>query len=97
MDADASKTECRQQMVELLEGPLGLELAAEHIVERRALGEITHIFTHIRLTMRVEHIKIKVLCRPTSCISGQRATCILLVTFGYVHILHIIHSTERSA
>ena len=48
----------------LLEGPLGLALAAEHIVERRALGEITHIFTHIRLTMRVEHIRIKVPSTP---------------------------------
>lgn len=61
VDAETSKAGCREQMEELLERPLGVALAAEHIVERRALGEITHIFTHIRLTMRVEHIKIKVL------------------------------------
>ena len=64
VDADTSRAECRKQMEVLLEGPLGLALAAEHIVEWRALGEITHIFTHIRLTMRVEHIRIKVPCTP---------------------------------
>lgn len=60
VDADASRAECRQQIAELLEGALGRVLATEQLVERRALGEITHIFSHIRLTMRVEHIKIKV-------------------------------------
>ena len=65
VDVESSRSHCRQQIEELLEGPLGFRLAAEHVVERRALGEITHIFTHIRLTMHVEHLKIKVYLVPT--------------------------------
>lgn len=64
VDTDASRSQCKQRIEELLEGALGQALAAEHVVERRVLGEITHIFTHIRLTMRVEHIKIKVRLAP---------------------------------
>lgn len=75
VDTDASRSQCKQQIEELLEGVLGQALAAEHVVERRVLGEIIHIFTHIRLTMRVEHIKIKVLLASTTgCVS--RIFCI---------------------
>ena len=58
--ADANAAECRRSIDRLLEGPLGVPLAEEHVVSRQGLGEVVHIFSHIRMTMRVEHIVLKV-------------------------------------
>lgn len=58
--ADAGKPESRRAINRLLEGPLGMPLAEEHVVSRQALGDVVHIFSHIRMTMRAEHIVLQV-------------------------------------
>ena len=58
--ADTDKAECRRAMDRLLEGPLGVPLAEEHVVSRQSLGDVVHIFSHIRLTMRAEYIVLQV-------------------------------------
>jgi len=61
-------------MDRLLEGPLGVPLAEEHVMSRQSLGDVVHIFSHIRLTMRAEHIvlqvrtSITVSCKPWSAL-----------------------------
>ena len=58
--ADASVAECKCKVDRLLEGPLGIPLAEEHVVSRQAVGQVVHIFSHIRMTMRVEHVVLAV-------------------------------------
>ncbi len=74
--ADAGKADCRRAMDKLLEGPLGVSLAEEHVVSRQSLGDVVHIFSHIRLTMRAEHIMLQV-CTSTSCMTPALVSLLL--------------------
>ena len=65
--ADAGKADSRLAMDRLLEGPLGMPLAEEHVVSRQSLGDVVHIFSHIRLTMRAEHIVLQVRASTELC------------------------------
>ena len=58
--ADADKADCRRAINRLLEGPLGMPLVEEQIVTRQSLGDVVHVFSHIRQTMRAEHIVLQV-------------------------------------
>jgi adenine-specific DNA glycosylase len=59
--ADASPKARSKATDTFLEETLGLEGWRDQVLERRGLGAITHIFSHIRMTMHVERLVIQVL------------------------------------
>jgi hypothetical protein len=59
--ADASPKARSKAIDAFLEETLGLEGWRDQVIERRGLGAITHIFSHIRMTMHVERLVLQVL------------------------------------
>ena len=78
--ADASKARSGCEVDRLLEGPLGMPLAAEHVVSRKGLGTVVHIFSHIRMTMRAEHIVL------TVCVSRLPLFSRCLIALPHLHV-----------
>ena len=60
VSAEASETDRRKEMDDLLQQLLGTELSTGEVLQRQSLGSIVHIFSHIRMTLHVEKMAIKV-------------------------------------
>ena len=58
--AEASEKDRRKDMDNLLQQLLGSELSTGEILQRQSLGSIVHIFSHIRMTLHVEKMAVKV-------------------------------------
>ena len=58
--AESSKKERRVEVDSLLDTLLGAGRADLQVQERRHLGSIVHIFSHIRMTLHVERLLVKV-------------------------------------
>ena len=58
--AEASEKERRTEVDSLLDTILGAGRADLQVQERRHLGSIVHIFSHIRMTLHVERLLVKV-------------------------------------
>ena len=58
--AEASEKERRADVDSLLDTLLGAGRADLQVQERRHLGSIVHIFSHIRMTLHVERLVVKV-------------------------------------
>lgn len=61
-DPETNEAERRDMLDGYLEEDLGVPLSEGglEIVDRRHLGEVTHTFSHIRLTLGVERLLLKV-------------------------------------
>ena len=60
VSAEASETDRRKEMDDLLQQLLGSELSTGEVLQRQSLGSIVHIFSHIRMTLHVEKLAVKV-------------------------------------
>ena len=62
MDATSSQVQVSKLMDRYLHDTLGLPISQGHleVVERQQLGDVTHTFSHIQLTLRVERLLLKV-------------------------------------
>lgn len=60
VDADANENARKAALDKLLQGTLGLEhaLSQWRVVHRRAIGSTVHVFSHIRMTLHVEHLLV---------------------------------------
>ena len=65
--AEASEKERRTEVDSLLDTILGAGRADLQVQERRHLGSIVHIFSHIRMTLHVERLVVKVSSGPCLC------------------------------
>ena len=70
MPADASEKERRAEVDSLLDRLLGAGFADLQVQERRHLGSIVHIFSHIRMTLHVERLVVKASPLPTMHIAA---------------------------
>lgn len=64
VDAEAGDGERRGAMNELLQGLLGVDLSSSDgnelkLLERKSLGQVVHVFSHIRMTMHVEKVVLQ--------------------------------------
>ena len=60
--AEASEKDRRKQMDALLLRVLGNSFSSGEVLQRQSLGSIVHIFSHIRMTLYVEKLVLKVRC-----------------------------------
>lgn len=58
--AEASERDRRKQMDSLLVKLLGHSFSEGEVLQRQSLGNIVHIFSHIRMTLLVERLVLKV-------------------------------------
>lgn len=58
--AEASEKDRRKHTNELLQLLLGAEFSEAEVLQRQSLGSIVHIFSHIRMTLHVEKMAVKV-------------------------------------
>ena len=65
MPAEAAERDRRKQMDCLLLKLLGPSFSEGEVLQRQSLGNIVHIFSHIRMTLLVERLVLKV-CPGTS-------------------------------
>ena len=60
VSAEASEKDRRKEVDGLLQKVLGSKLSAGEILQRQSLGSLVHIFSHIRMTLHVEKLTVKV-------------------------------------
>ena len=60
--AEASEKDKRKLMDALLLRVLGDSFRSGEVLQRQSLGSIVHIFSHIRMTLHVEKLVLKVRC-----------------------------------
>ena len=64
VSAEASETDKRKKIDDLLQQILETELSTGEVLQRQSLGSIVHIFSHIRMTLHVEKMAVKVQPKP---------------------------------
>ncbi len=75
VSAEASEKDRKDKMDDLLQQLLGSELSIGEVLQRQSLGSIVHIFSHIRMTLHVENMAVKV--QPKSVLGPVQAGCFI--------------------
>ena len=77
--ANASEKERRSEVDSLLDRLLECGSASLHVQERKHLGSIVHIFSHIRMTLHVERLVVKACILVPHNLIGTTYQCSLLL------------------
>ena len=80
--AEASEKDRRKEMDGLLQRLLGTELSTGETLERKSLGSLVHIFSHIRMTLHVEKMALQVQDTQTVLVLVQAGSSIALAILG---------------
>ena len=80
-------------MDDLLQQLLGSELSSRgELLQRQSLGNIVHIFSHIRMTLHVEKMAVKVQSHQTVLISVQAGLSIALALHVWQFAVYVSDS-----